>query len=271
MIIEKGAMQYHVGDIAAETLTYRLYLCSLTGIGRTHLLQIATEVAHNGGLDRAAFLLDILAHHAEKLEEEYALVKKKPEYMLNYQLGFPEVVDSFVSSDQGGRRINILKFRAVEDASLMVPLSNIVRDRRRVDIRTSAWIMGKLLKILTFTYDANIANGDVTLGNVLIEPDQHYVVPFNWAGAERYPDGVPEATIRDEIRSAAQCVLKVLGSEDGSDVPNDGSEQQARYIEHVTLLARNGERDAATAHREFYILVHELLPRGFYPFTLLPR
>lgn len=272
MFVQNGSRRYIVGDLAAETPEYRLYLCTLEGEGRQYLLQVATDIAQNGGLDRAAYILTTLLEHAGRLEEEYARVRDNPKKKLNYQLCFPDLIDGFVSPDQGDRRINILAFREVEDPRLMVPLHNIVhRDNRRVDIRTSVWILGKLLKTLVFVNDADFTINQVTPGNILIEPDKHYVVVFNLTAAEKHPEGVSSAAARDEIKRAAEVVLEVLGGTMEGGVPDDGSEQYSRYIEHVIALAQDGDRTAFAAHQAFYALVDQLWPRGFHPFATLPR
>jgi hypothetical protein len=149
----------------------------------------------------------------------------------------------------------------------MVPLHNIVyRDEQRVDLRTSVWITGKLLKILTFVHDAGISIGDLSLGNVLIEPNQHYVVVFDWANARKHAGGVPHAVVWEEIRSVASTVIEVLGG----TATDSEEEQGGRYIAHLTNLASNGAWTAKEAHRMFYALADDLWPRQFYPFTTLP-
>ena len=271
MILEHGSKQYHVGDLVAETASHRLYLCSQNGGRPQNLLQVATDLAHNGELDRASYILEILLHHAEDLESEYARVKTDLNDMLNYQLCFPDLSDSFVPADQGDRRVNILGFRGVDDVRSMVPLHNIVHhDERRVDLRTSVWIAGKLLKILVFAHDASISIGDISLGNVIIQPDRRYVVVFNWANARQHTGGVPQEVVRDEIRSVAATVIEVLGGTDENPIPDDGGEQYERYNAHLAVLASDGARTAEEAHRMFYTLADDLWPREFYPFTTLP-
>ena len=271
-MIQSPTGGYVVGKLVAETDLYRLYLCEQEATGQQCLLQIAATLAENGALDRSAYLLARLLREAEAMEEEYAKVKEDPKKFLNYQLGFPELVASFVSAEQGGRRINILRFRGVEDVHSMVPLYNLVhRDRLRVDLRTSVWIMGKLLKILAFFHDAGVVVRDLAPGNVLIEPAQRYVVVFNSAKAELMSDGVPPSTVREEIKAAAQCVIETLGGTMEGGIPDDGSPQHEPYQEHLLQLAREGETNAATAHQRFYEQVDRLWPRGFYPFTTLPR
>ncbi len=272
MFVSHGSRQYNVGEIVARTISYRLYFCSQNREDmHKNLLQIATGLAYNGELDRASYILGTLLDHANKLEDEYNRVKTDPKDMLNYKFGFPELLDSFLCEKQGGRRINILGFRRVEDVRSMVPLYNIVHhSNRRIDLQTSVWIMGKLLRILTFAHSAGISVGDVSLGNVLIEPQKHYLIVFNWANARQHQGGVPQDMVRDEIRSVATTVIKVLGGTDEHPVPNDGGEQYEDYIAHLATLASRGASTAESAHRMFYALADRLWSSGFYPFTTLP-
>jgi len=262
---------YHVGEKVAESKQYRLYLCSQDQTNRECLLQIATTIEQNGDLDRAAFILKELKRRADELEAEYARVKTDPKDTLNYDLGFPELVDGFICPDQGGRRVNILAFRNVEKVSKMVPLINVTaKDGLRVDLRTSAWIMGKLLKLLVFVHSEGISTGMMSSGNILIEPDQHYVLIFDWSAAQTQAD-VPKETQRREISQAAQAVIVVLGGNlETETIPDDGDEGYGRYADFLLQLARQGASDAARAHAEFYQLIDELWPRGFYKFTVKP-
>lgn len=272
MIITNNGSSYEVGKKVAETERYRLYLCRPSGTTVDHLLQVASTVEYNGALDRASYILEKLLCEAERVEEEYARVKPNPSHFLNNQLSFPEIVDTFVPADQGGRRVNILRFRGVDDVRRLVPLQNLVhRDRLRVDLRTSIWIMGKLLKVLTFVHNEGITVGDWSLGNILIEPDLHYVVIFNWADAQLKSDGVPRDTVREEIRSATRCAIEALGGTPEGGIPDDGDTQHASYQKHLVELAVQGDSSALTAHQAFYALVDSLWPRGYHPFTAYPR
>ena len=258
---------YQVGKQVAETGTYRLYLCR-DEAGSQCLLQIALATANNGGLQRTAYVLKELERYADELEEEYARVKKDPEAMLNYKLGFPELVDSFVSQEQGARHINILAFRNVGDVRSMVPLSNITaKDRLRVDEHTSAWIMGKLLKLLVFAFSEGFSI-EATGNNVLIEPKLHYVLIFDWSTAQVFPEAVPRETQSLQISKAAQAVVVVLGGELETGTFPDNSTKA--YTDFVLHLARGGMRDAEQAHKEFYALVDALWERKYHPFTTKP-
>lgn len=272
MDIVSGSNVYEVGKKVAESGGYSLYLCIQKETKRQCLLQIATDPEHNGGLDRAAYILKELKQRSDELEAEYASVKTDPKDLLNYDFGFPELVDSFSSSEQGGRWVNILAFKNVEDASRMVPLSNIaVKDQLRVDLRTSVWIMGKLLKLLVFMHGEGISVDLITENNILIEPEQHYVLIFDWSTAQIHSEAIPMETRCQQISQAAQAVIAVLGGNLETGIfPDDGDEAFGRYIDHILRLARGSESKADRAHAKFYELVDSLWKREYYPFVAKP-
>ena len=270
MEIINGRFHYEVGVAVAETADYRLYLCRKAGVDRGFLLQVANEVAGNGKLDRAAFILNELAQKAEAVEAEYAKVKDSEKSFINYNLGFPEVVDSFVCPEQGGRRINILAFRYVDDVTKMVPIANITdKDHLRVDLKTSAWMMGKLLKMLTFIHNEGITIGQLSGNNVLVELEHHYVVLFDWSEAKMHTGEIPDELLKAEIAAAAQSVIVVLGGNlETGEIPNDGDVDFAPYTEYLLRLSRGEENKAKQAHQRFYELITtELGWKGFHPFT----
>lgn len=269
MVVEGPTHHYGVVAQVADAGKYRLYLCQQIGTGRQCLLQIPTEAAHNGAMDRAAYVLDELKREADRLEAEYARVRTDPKMVLNYDLGFPELVDSFVVEQQGGRRVNILAFRNVEDVSRMVPIGNITaRDRLRVDLRTSGWIMGKALKILVLAHSLGFAIKRTDAANILIEQKDHYVVLFDWSDAEIHSGVIPAATRRREISQVARAVIVLLGGDLSTGViPNDGDTGHAPYVEQLLRLARGSESNAQHAHASFYKLIGGLWEHGYHPFT----
>jgi len=273
MKVVSGGHLYQADDrVAAHTGRYNLHLCQLGEAGKQGLLQIATAVEHNGVLDRAAYILVELKLRADELEKDYVKVRTRPDGVLNYDLGFPELVDSFVCEEQGGRRVNVLSFRNVDDPGNLVPLVNITgKDRRRVDLKTSAWIMGKLLKLLVFAHSEGITVGLLTGNNFLIEPDQHYVLIFDWSTATIGSLAIPEETMRAEISAVGKAVITVLGGDLETGVfTNDGEEGFFQYTERLMRLAEGSDRDAKRAHERFYELVNGLWKPGFHPFTTFP-
>ncbi|MFH0878047.1 MAG: hypothetical protein V1863_07505 [Candidatus Omnitrophota bacterium] len=272
MKIKNGSRVYQISKQVGGSGNYRLYLCMQAEANRQCLLQIVTAAEFNGELQLSAYILKELQRRADELEKEYEAVKKDPKVLLNYQLEFPEMVDSFVCQEQGGRQINILAFRNVEDVSKMVPLVNITeKERLRVDLRTSAWIMGKLLKLLTFAHSEGISVGLINGNNVLIVPDQHYVLIFDWSAAQINPEAVPIEVRRQDIAQAAQAVVCVLGGDPQTGIiPNDDDKTFDQYIDYLLRLAHGSESNAKKAHTTFYKLIDSLWKREFYPFTTKP-
>jgi hypothetical protein len=272
MELANGPLLYEVGDQVAEAERYRLFLCQQKETGRQCLLQIASGAEFNGDLDRAAFILGELKRLASELETEYAAVKKDPKEMLNYDLQFPELLDSFICPEQGDRRINILAFKNVEEVSKMVPLINITeKDHLRVDLRTSAWIMGKLLKLLVFTHSNGILITSIDGNNILIEPDQHYVLIFDWSSAVTCTETVAVENQRQEIEAAAKAIIDVLGCNPETGIlPDDGDAAFYPYGDFLSQLAQGNMRSAKKAHTRFYELIDSLWERKFYPFTTKP-
>lgn len=272
MDIRNGQRHYEVGQPVGTAQDYKLYLCA-TEEGRQCLLQICAAAENNSFLDRTAYVLRQLKLRADELEAEYAQVKEDPDQLLNYDLQFPELVDSFICRKQGDRRINVLAFRNIEDVGKLVPIINITeKDRWRVDLRTSAWIMGKLLKLLAFAHGEGFAIGNLAGNNILIEPDQHYVVVFDWASAQICSDEIPIEIRRHDIAHAARSVVTVLGGSLKKGIPLDpgGYEGFGRYDDLILRLARGSESNAKKAHSQFYELVEQLWKREYYPFTTLP-
>jgi hypothetical protein len=283
MIIRGQEHQYELGKLVRENSRYRLYLCVQVGTDRECLLQIAAEREHSGMMDRAAYFLRELKLQADKLEAEYEGVKTDPKMLLNYDLGFPELVESFFftqvkqeTQTSVPRRVNILAFRNIDLVEGMVPASSIiVTDKKRVDLRTSAWIMGKSLKLLTFVHDMGISIGNITTKNFLVAPADHhrYVVFFDWLDAQMHPENrVPAEDSCADIAKTAQVVVELLGGDYAKRIiPDDGEEVFSQYAPHLLRLANFGQHRAAVAHAELYKLIRGLWKTELYPFTTLTR
>jgi hypothetical protein len=153
----------------------------------------------------------------------------------------------------------------------MVPLINITaKDRLRVDLRTSAWIMGKLLKLLSFAHGEKTSVSLVSGNNILIEPNEHYTLIFDWSAARIYSSDIPREQRRQEIACAAKAVIVALGGNMETETfPND-EESSAQYTEHLLQLASGSESNAGKAHEKFYELIDSLWERAYHPFMTKP-
>lgn len=271
MLLKGASNDYELGPQVAQDDRFDIYLCKQAGNSEKDFLLVVAQEGMNAVVDRWAFVLRELAQHAERLEREYAAIKKNPKDCLNYQLGFPVLVETFKSPKK--RRIMILAFEN-STPSAMVPIAKMVaRDRLRVDIKTSVWMMGKLLKILAFTQSQNISVGLLDSGNILIDPEQHYVNVFDWSEAQINPSSLDDATKQREIGEAANVIVDALGGDvNAHTIPNNEGDEGERYCAHLwTLVEATSVSDAAAAHKLFYEFVETLWARKFYPFTTFSR
>lgn len=262
---------YPVSQRLGGTDEFSLFLSREAG-KPDRVIKIATDVAHNGVLDREAFTLTEMREEADQIETEYAKTVKNA-LPLNYQLCFPTLIESFIAEDQEGRRVNVMEMPAGPDITRLVPIGHIPdREQNRVDPKTSAWIMGKLLKLLVFAHSQGLAVGQVTGDNVLIERDEHYVAVFDWTKAVRYPEEIPDEVAAAEIAAAAQEVFALLGGDaKAGTLPPDEQLEDDRYAALLKRFASGAESDASNAHEEFYALVRALWPhRGFHPYATHP-
>lgn len=261
--------KYVVGKLLGETDEFRIYQCQLPD-GGVGILKIAVSPANNGILDREAFILQTMRDEALRCEEEYQ--KENPGKALNYQICFPNLVESFVSPDQGDRRINIMNFVNVsDDLGRLVPVDHVInRDHVRIDPRTSAWIMGKLLKLLSFAHGQGISVGKVTGENILLERDQHYIAVFDWSQAILHAGNEVQAEVAsEEISRAAKAVISLLGGDlNTEELPPDNQLEDDRYARHLFALSQGEEKDSWRAHEDFYRLIRTTLGwRGYHTFT----
>ncbi len=260
--------EYQVGKALGKTDRYNLYECQSTGCP-LGILKIATTVAHNGALDREAYILDLMRAEATSLEDAYAKIKEGSG-MLNYHFLFPNLIESFEDADQGNRRVTILSFsHIVKELGELVPIAFLAqRDRVRVDPKTSAWMMSKLLKLLVFTQSQGISIGAVTGENILIHRAQHYVSVFDWSRAMVAKGNLPNYIVSQEIKDAAREVLLALGGNpETGELPADEQLVDDRYEKALWALVNNRDGVASTVHERFCELIWSVWPRAFHPFT----
>lgn len=275
MRIAGRTAEYDVLRRMGETATFTLYEGTRVSDTRSCIIKVAKTTDHNALLDREALVLTHLRDAAARLEEEYARIKKGPE-MLNYHFCFPELLESFICATQGNRRISVLAFQEVADVKTLIPLRHIIeKQRARIDPRTSAWIMGKFLKVLAFVHDQGVTVETVTADNMLIEPAQHYIAFFDWSSARLLsrPDALDRGM--QEVAASARVVIEALGGSYTTGSLPAHPDLTDRYRTLLTKIARNGYADASMAHTDFYSLIRELWPRTpdrstFHPFTTIP-
>jgi hypothetical protein len=236
------------------------------------MLKIATDTTYNGLLDREAFLLSRLREHAQDLEKEFSTIY--PGKCLNYHLAFPHMRESFLSAEQGGRKVLILEVEAVKDMESLVSLSMIrTRDCVRVDHKTAAWMLGKSLKILAFAHDYSVSFGPISGDDIVVEREGHMVVFLDWLNATRVSGGVTlsREVISKELYLLAREIVLVLGGDPITfTTPHSEDDPDGLFQEFLRKLSRGGFTKAHIAHRDFYQMVEGMWGITFHPYTTLP-
>jgi hypothetical protein len=251
---------------------YNAYVCTLPD-GSDGILKVAKTADKNHLLDREADLLNTMKEEAKILEPMFQ--KEHPgEGVLNNHFFFPRLVESFIFEEQGGRRVNILSFSDIcKRASDLEPLAHLASKLHvRIDPKTSAWILGKLLKLLVFTHGLSIYIGDGSGENILLNRDEHFVAIFDWSGAIIEHGKIPAPGTRNEIIQLTESVVLALGGNpDTGEIPDDLQLEDSRYRDLLKELATGVYSDAKEAHDDFYDLIRTIWPtRGFHPFTTHP-
>lgn len=237
------------------------------------ILKIVTEKGKNYLLEREAFVLEEMSIEAARIDEEYS--KAHNGAKLNYQIGFPNVLDSFVLEEQKDRRILILGLKASNTLSSITPISLIRKvDNARVDPKTSVWILGKLLKIIAFAHDfLRTKVGNLDCENIFIVKENHLVTIFDWSKAIVYSSQIEKKDVMEELRNAVKSVIFILGGDletgvipDHEQLEGDGGTYRELLI---SLLTKNFERVYDT-HRYFYENVEKIWKRKYHPYTTIP-
>lgn len=268
MLVESPSTLYEVLKLIAYAPNYRLYLCRDASSGRGYLLQVSTGIAHNGGLERAAFVLRTLANSSRHHDELYAA--EHDGHKLHYDRLFPGLIETFVSKDQGNRRINVLTFTDVENVAKLLPMSNLrTKDRLRIDPKTDAWIVGRLLKLLTIVHLEGISVRTLSSNNILLEPDKHFAIVLDWTSAWMYQSEAPRADAAVDVVRAVEAGYDALGDIDTRSYSYDDADLQ--YIDLLNQI--KGQASQLTtneAHTVFYDKVRAIWPTEFHPFTAMP-
>ncbi len=268
MLLRSATGSYRIGaQPLAATTVYRLYLAKEEASGRWRLVQVASTKASNGALERAAFILEMFQRTAVEFDREYTTNIKAGRHLHLDRL-YPQLVESGVSPEQGERRINIYDLADIDDIRRIVPLANLrLKSNLRIDPETSAWVVGRLLKMLSFTQGEGIANRSLSAGNVLLDPQQHFAVTLDWSNAFVYQESVPVDVASAEIADAARAVFWSLGGLPDGSWPYDGHHA---YVEMLRRLMDGSFSDADKALDAFYDLVRTEYGASFHPFTTLP-
>lgn len=276
MVLRSQTHAYDVLKALAKAPWANYYLCRDMATERWMVLMIASSLEHNGVLDRVKYGLGRMKDYADAYEETYAeqqrLAGVTDLKLLHYDWLFPQVYDAFLAPEQGNRRVLILDF---PDANLAsgIPLMQIEQNNLRVDLKTSAWMMGRILKLLSFLQESDIWVS--TAGEeYFFVPDQHRLMVLDYSTLFLQLNPSPGRYIAN-LRSGTRMILNTLGVKwrakywDYDYELEDEAEQ--RYLNCLDNLYFCSPHSMTEAHQDFYKVVHGLWGRKFHPFTVLPR
>lgn len=257
--------RYGVGQMLGKSDRFTLYEC-VQEVNTSGMLKIAQSTNHNNSLDHEAFILRLMSAKAAELEAQH--MGKTPLHYANF---FPALIDSFIAESQEGRRINILGFpEPIETLAQLTPISALREiEHVRVDPRTSAWMLGKTLKVLDFAHQQGISVGLVAGSNILIERDMHGLIIFDWTRSVTYHTYiVTQERVQSELSEAGRIVTLALGGNpETGELPKDDQLVDGRFKEFLHKLTCGGMVSAGRTHYDFYKLIWALWPRGFHRFT----
>ena len=160
-----------------------------------------------------------------------------------------------------------------------------------LDPRDMAWMYRRILVALGFAHQAGYVNASVIPSAVLIHPEKHGLIIFDWVygapdggdplGVEsNYEDYYPPEirngktlTPASDIYMAAQLAVALVGGTPGTSMFPDGLEKEYKVHFGGCLKLRQEERirDAWSALEYFDALLERLYgKRSFRPFTMEP-
>ncbi len=252
--------------IVAENSRYSLCKCTVNGGSDVKLLMVSNNSVSNYTIYKQFDILSSLSKEVERLASGSV---ERPDY----GICFPHVCEFIdYSYDLNDRDAVVLCFDdRVGDFQDLIPLAKLCRGGYRVDLKTAAWIFGKLLKIIDFANNCGFEINDISVNNVLIHPDKHYVIVFDWSKCNLVDD-VDDFSARGDVKKAANLVIKILGNNlDAVRVTN----KEVVLTDFISKLSVNGMAYAEEAHSYFYGIIDSLCGdsdsgwvSGFHKFTV---
>lgn len=215
---------------------------------------------------------------AEELEAINREIEATLNRRLHFDLLFPSLVENFTSSEgQGRRQINILSFTDM-DAREFMPLTQIMAKNQRVDLKTSAWIIGRMLKLLGFVIMSRVS-ASFTPEKFLLGPEKHHLMLLDWVNAHTvFGSSVEDVNLN--ILRIGQCGLDLIGAtydQKNWEYAYPLEENEYEYIDflhRMATLSGNFYRsydDALVPHRLFYSVVDRAWGKAYHPFTTFPK
>lgn len=262
------------GELLAKTDHYNLAVAK-NARGQLGLVMIALRPESNPVVNRHRRILETLQTMADEINKE--TVGFKP----NYGAFVPRILD-VIDSEDGRHGVFMGYHESIGSYKQLVPLS-VALATVRVDMKTAAWMLGKLLKLADFVHSCGFTVGLVDASNVFIETQQHGVLVMDFTDASEEAE---DSEMLLEVMHFAEIIWWAVGGSATEEPHYDASimtrDQHAKF---TTLLKRlmTGGVAAHEAHTLAYALFDEIWPktpmaeapdgmkRDFHPYTTYPR
>lgn len=251
---------------SSDARQIKIYRVRSIADGKIKLLKVPYDKLSNNLIQNEADFLRFLADKSDEFEKKNKQLGN--EYLIHYDWLFPVLEDSFLTGpEQGGRQMNLLSICDAHVADF-VPLAKMFSDYR-VDARTSAWMLGRMLKLQTFVEQCG-ASFCAHRDYIIFEPKSHRLVYLNWLDATRNPDN-----FRDNVASLKEsatcftCWTNWYSEEEGLEYDSDRFTNEEELLETYRFLAEYPEIDAIEAHRILYKTLDSLWGRNYHPFTYI--
>jgi len=246
------------------TANYHLYVAKLPS-GQLGFMKISANVDCNSAIDHEYQTLQYL--HQKALENDNLAIKAGQKNPF-YEAFFPNPLEIIDIPD--GRKAIFIGFDpSIQEYKQLSPLSVILRNRR-VDLQTTMWILGKLIKLLVFVHEEGYANLFVDPSNVLIEPNLHAVFVLDWSYS-RGDQKFCSSDIHTDLQAAAKLAWLISGGTNDSPPPHDsdilsqkGHDEFVEFI-HDLNLAYNARSCWSLLYQEPHGLAHRLWPKEELP------
>ena len=263
-----------VGSRFGETSKFRVYHGTMIDSRQPVIVKVAKTFEDGDVLAEEAAKFTRMRIFADELKKLEQKAKNKDS---GYGLLFANLEASFLEATQDDRRVNVFSIPEIEPEKL-IPLPKL-RDKLVIDLRTSAWILGRLFKFYSF-FELQAEEDDIPFAryptflpsDFLIAPREHRLIYYNFSDEEW--DVVAFETIKPIVSFISDwCEPKIEDVRSGGEyyIPFfKGDKTATEMHDYLTMLERfktKGCYSFSNAHKEFYKTIEELWGIEYYPFT----
>lgn len=242
------------GHPLVTTATYKLVIAKSPS-GQLGLAMLAATAENNSAVDRQARVLKTVQTIASVEDASAKSREMTPPF---YGAMVPVVLETF-TTEEGRLGVFMGYHEVISSYKQLIPLS-VATATQRVDLKSAAWMMGKLLKLLGFVHALDFTIGFIDGSNIFIETAQHGVFVLDFTNANEEPT---EAEQQQEVMAGIRAIWMAAGGTETADPPHDSgimtAEQHAQFVSFMRELMA-GKTEANQAHDEAYVMYNSIWP-----------